>query len=141
MKRFIAAAILTVALSSLAGAGGSPSSQPAVTYVHWTRAECAVTIPCIPSVVVYISSSDPAAIGYRVMIVYRTSSGALGTQMLFAAQGQNVFFITGQPAGIIPWTYAYFDLRNIDSGDITVLGVSVLPVEPHGQEVSLLGEG
>jgi hypothetical protein len=91
-------------------------------------------------VVVYIVSSQPGPIGYRVTIAYRTTAGALATQYLFAPSQENLDYVTGQPAGLIPWTLAYFDLRNIDPGDITVLGVSALPVQAQAPEVTTPGE-
>src|SRR5215831_3030356 len=147
MKR----AVLRVVLAVLAGvcvgnaeSATSPAgnSALAVSYVHWTRAQCAKMdpVPCVPSLVVYVVSSQPGAIGYRVTIAYRTSTGALATQYLYAARQDNLDYITGQPAGFIPWTFAYFDLRTIDSGDITVLGVSALPVQAEAAEVAAPGE-
>ena len=141
MKHQALRGVLAVLAGVCAGNAQSASSL-SVSYVHWTRAQCAKVdpIPCVPSVVVYVLSSQPGPIGYRVTIAYRTSTGGLATQYLYAARQDNLDYITGQPAGFIPWTSAYFDLRTIDSGDITVLGVSALPVQAEAAEVAAPGE-
>jgi len=142
-EKFTLQAVLAV-LAGVGARNSQPVTPPAggapiiVSYVHWTRAQCAKTdpIPCVPGVVVYIASSQPGPIGYRVTIAYRTTAGELATQCVFASGQENLDCVTGPPAGLIPWTFAYFDLRNIDPGDLTVLGVSGLPVQAQAPEVT-----
>jgi len=147
MKHAVLRVVLAACASVCAGNAQSAISPTGdstltVSYLHWTREQCAKMnpVPCVPSVVVYILSAQPGPIGYRVTVAYRTSTGALATQYLYAARQDNLNYVTGQPAGFIPWTFTFFDLRDVDSGDIKILGVSALPVLAQAAEVSAPGE-